>query len=57
MFYFNEDSDNAVFSCNDMGILNIDLININLHNNFDEDALDTITHTKTFLTQTFRLAY
>ena len=36
-FYFNEDSDNIVFSCNEMGILNIDLNNINLDNNFDED--------------------
>ena len=37
VFYFNEDSDNIVFSCNEMGILNIDLNNINLDNNFDED--------------------
>ena len=37
VFYFNEDSDNIVFSCNEMGILHIDLNNINLDNNFDED--------------------
>ena len=42
ILYFNEDSNNVVFSCNEMGILNIDLNNINLDNNFDEDDLDTI---------------
>ena len=39
---FNEDSCNVVFNCNGMGILNIDLNNINLDNNFDEDDPDTI---------------
>ena len=29
-----------------MGVLSIDLNNINLDNNFDEDDLDTITHIK-----------
>ena len=38
----NEVSDYIVFYCNGMGILNIDLKNINLDNNFDEDYLDTI---------------
>ena len=28
--------------CNEMGILNIDINNINLDNNFNEDDLDTI---------------
>ena len=42
ILYFNEDSGNVVFSCNDMGILNIDLNTINLDNNFDEDDPDTI---------------
>ena len=42
IFYFNEDSGNVVFSCNEVGILNIDLNNINLDNNFDEDDPDTI---------------
>ena len=32
--YFNEDSGNVIFSCNEMGI--------NLDNNFDEDDPDTI---------------
>ena len=39
ILYFNKDSGNIVFSCNEMGILNIDLNDINLDNNFDEDIL------------------
>ena len=42
ILYFNEDSLNIVFSCKEMGILNIDLNNINLDNNFDEDDPHTI---------------
>ena len=42
ILYFNEDSGNVIFSCNEMGILNIDLNNINLDNNFDEDDPDTV---------------
>ena len=42
LYYFNEDSDNVAFSRNEMGILNIDLNNINLDNNLDEDDPDTI---------------
>ena len=38
----NVDFGNVVFSCNEMGILNIDLNNLNLHNNFDEDDPDAI---------------
>ena len=34
ILYFNKDSGNVVFNCNGMGILNIDLNNINLDNNF-----------------------
>ena len=30
------------YFCNEIGILNIDIININLDNNFDEDDPDTI---------------
>ena len=37
ILYFNEHFDNVVFNCNEMGILNIDLNNINLDNNFDEE--------------------
>ena len=40
--YFNEDSNNVVFNCNEMCILNIDINNINLDNNFDEDDPHTI---------------
>ena len=42
ILYFNEDSDNVVFKCNEMGILNIELNNIILDNNFDEDDPNTI---------------
>ena len=42
ILYFNKDSGNIVFSCNEMGILNIDLNNISLDNDFDEDDPDTI---------------
>ena len=42
ILYFSEDSYNVVFSCNKMGILNIDLSNINLDYNFDEDYPDAI---------------
>ena len=56
ILYLNEDSGNIVFSCNEIGILNIDLHNINLgnemgilnidlnnnlDNNFGEDYPDT----------------
>ena len=41
ILYFNKDSD-VVFNGNGMGILNIDLNNINLDNNFDEDDPHTI---------------
>ena len=42
ILYLNEDSGNVVFSCNEMGILNIGVKNINLDNNFDEDDPDTV---------------
>ena len=51
VFYFNEDSDNIVFSCNEMGIPNIDLNNINLDNNFDEDYPGTIILIRLWKTQ------
>ena len=40
--YFDEDFGNVVFNCNEMGIINIDLNNINVDNNFDEDDPGTI---------------
>ena len=39
---FNEGSVNIIFFCNKMVILNIDVDNINLDNNFDEDHPDSI---------------
>ena len=50
ILYFNEDSGNVIFSCNEMGILNIDLGNFNFDNNFDEYDPDTIIPIK-LLTQ------
>ena len=49
--YSIEDSGNVVFSCNEMGILNIDLDNINFDNNFDEGDPDS------YFYQSFGLAY
>ena len=47
ILFFNEDSSNTVFNCNEMGVLNIDLNCINLDdNNFDEDDPDTIIHVR-----------
>ena len=43
ILYFDGDSSNVVFYCNGMGILNIDLNNINFGDtNYDEDDPDTI---------------
>ena len=42
ILYLSEDYGHVVFSCNKVSILNIDLNNINLDNNFDEDDPDTI---------------
>ena len=42
ILYFNKDSCNSVSNCNEMGILNTDLNNINLDNNFDKDDPDII---------------
>ena len=42
ILYFDEVSGSAVLPCNEMSILNIDLNNINLDNNFDEDDPGTI---------------
>ena len=41
--YFHEDSSNVIYFCNGMGILNIDLNNINFDDsNYDEEDPDTI---------------
>ena len=42
LLYFNEGSADVVFNCNGIGILNIDLNNIILDDNFNKDDLDTI---------------
>ena len=42
ILYCNEDSTDAVFHSKEMGIVNIDLNNINLDDNFDEEDPDTI---------------
>ena len=40
--FFDEDSGNVTFCCNLMGILHVNLKNINLDNYFDEDDPHTI---------------
>ena len=42
ILYFNEASRDAVFSYSEMGIVDIDLNNINLDDNFDEEDPNTI---------------
>ena len=42
MCKLNEGSGDAIFNCNGMGILNIDLNNINLDDNVNEGDLDNI---------------
>ena len=42
VLYFNEGSGDILFDCSGMGILNIDLNNISLDDNFDEDDPDTV---------------
>ena len=47
ILFFNEDSGDAIFSCNKMDILSIDLNNINLDDtNYDEDDRETIIHVR-----------
>ena len=42
VLYFDEDSRDVIFNCNERSIMNIDCNNINLYNTFDEDDPDTI---------------
>ena len=42
LLYFNKDSSDAVLNYNEMGIVNIDLNNISLYDNFDEEDATTI---------------
>ena len=47
-FYFSEYCCNVVFSCSELGILNMDINNINLDNNFGERDPDTIILVRIF---------
>ena len=38
----DDDSSGVIFCCNELGNLNVNLINISFDNNFDEDDPDTI---------------
>ena len=42
LLFFNEDSGDITFCCDEIGILSVNLNNINLDNNFDEYDPDTI---------------
>ena len=42
VLYFDEDSRDVIFNCNEKSIMNIDCHNISLYNTFDEDDPDTI---------------
>ena len=47
IIYFNEDSGDVRFFCNEMGILSVDLNNINFDDtNYDEDDPETIIHVR-----------
>ena len=46
ILYFNEDFGDGTFCYDEMGVLSVNLININLDNNFDEDNPDTIIFIK-----------
>ena len=42
LLFFDEDSDHVTLCCDEMDILNVNLHNFNLDNNFDEDDPDEI---------------
>ena len=47
IIYFNKNSGGIIFSCNEMGVLSIDLNNINLDDsNYNEDGPETIIHVR-----------
>ena len=49
ILYVNEDSSDAVFPCNGMGLPNIDLNNINFDDtNYDEDDPESVIHVRLF---------
>ena len=42
LLFFDEDSGDVEFCCNEMGILSVNINNIRLDNNYDEDDPDAI---------------
>ena len=48
LFFFDEDSVDVTFCCNEICILSVNRNNINLDINFDEDNSDTITLIRLF---------
>ena len=49
IIYFDENFDDVIFSCNKVGILNIDLNKINLDDtNYNKDDPDAIIHVRLF---------
>ena len=42
LLFSDEDSSDVTLCCNEMGILSVNLNNVNFDNNFDEDDLHTI---------------
>ena len=49
VLYFNEDSSDVIFSCNEMGILSVDLYNINLDDtNYDKDDPEATIRVRRF---------
>ena len=48
LLFNDENSVDVIFCCNEMGILSVNLNNINLDNNFDKDDPNTIILIKLF---------
>ena len=48
LLFNDENSGDVIFCCNGMGILSVNLNNINLDNNFDKDDPNTIILIKLF---------
>ena len=47
ILYFKDDSGNVIYFCNEMGILSIDLDDINLEDTkYNEDESETIIHVR-----------
>ena len=47
ILYFKDDSGNVIYFCNEMGILSIDLDDINLEDTkYNEDDSETIIHVR-----------